>query len=77
MLHNIRDSQTIFTWFWPVILNHIKRIHKLAKHFTEQKNYFYQYLFFEPQKKRTAKYHKVRYLLHLPRFYDICYSEGH
>lgn len=51
MLHNIRDSQTIFTWSWPVILNQIKRIQKLAKHFTEQKNYFYQYLFLEPQKK--------------------------
>lgn len=27
MLHNIRDSQTIFTLSWPVILNHIKRVH--------------------------------------------------
>lgn len=34
-----------------MVLNQVRKFYKLAKHFTEQKDYFYQYLYLKTMKK--------------------------
>lgn len=46
VLHYFRNLQSL-------VLDHIRKFYKLEKHFTEQKDYFYQYLYMKPWKMGT------------------------